>query len=218
MKKTLAIAITISVIGMNAVSANSNTATYKPNSVMNVQQTISKILNAKKQRFMKYLKNKYIKKNEYSTRIGQKVRHNKSRAQKNTSDESTILKRDGELKFVPHYDKIREHVNSSYLRTNQKQVFRARAINYYLDGGKAGAEEISKNIIFGSKHKVPRVFNRTKKQQATDINKELRDIQRNIGQSEQVPAGHQKTVQRTGDMGRNYFSPYTKGLANPYQN
>jgi hypothetical protein len=120
------------------------------------------------------------------------------------------MNREGELKFVPYYDGMQSFSNVSYIRPNRKQVFRRRAINYYREGGYAGKDELKEDVIYSSEHKVEQVPAIWRKQNSylAEINTEIRNVQRNIGKSEQVATGYQKTLFRRGVSSRRYLNPY----------
>lgn len=158
-----------------------------------------------------YFKNK-VRDGAYKNRKNQQERHIEGKKSIHVSERSTKSNREGELKFVPYYEDRDEHSNVSYYRPNRKQTFRRRAINYYREGGYAGTTELKDNVIYGSQHKVNIIPSRWMKQNADleEITKDIRDVQRDIGESEQVATGYQKTTFRRGSSNRNFMSPYQR--------
>lgn len=147
--------------------------------------------------------------------IAQRIRHQQSRYLKNTPERSTLVERTGELEDVPYYQFRRQFSNPSTLRSNRKQVFRQRAIDYYINQGYAGTEALQSDLIRGDQHVVNRVTSpatKTAAAQAETISA-VRDQQKaQIGRPTQVPTGYQRTSRRVNSFGKTYSNPYQYSL------
>jgi len=87
--------------------------------------------------------------------LWQKLAHTLSLRANHVNEQSTTLSRTGELKTVPNYSKRQHTTNNNYARPNSTSVFKARIIDYYVNGGNAGTEVLKDDLILGSEHKVP---------------------------------------------------------------
>ena len=168
-----------------------------------------KLTEAIKQRHSNYFKNK-IRNLLYKNRKNQKNRHLSGMSDKNVSQRSTNMSRTGALNSVPFYSSRREMNKGSFIRKNQKQVFRARAIDYYVDGGDANKEALNSGVIYGSQHKIKRVPSKIFTRSTADIKKAIIDVQKDMEKGEQVPTGYQKNTQRSGASHRNFIHPFMK--------
>ena len=166
-------------------------------------------------RYYNFYKKHFINNGDYKSRTNQQMRHNYGRWMGRTNDRSTIPNREGELKTVNEYNERRPNSQKSLVRSNSKQTFRARAIDYYVDGGDANTAALQSNVILGSEHKVPRFDSafekREKKSEIGEITAEIRDVQRSRKVSEKVPTGQQKNTYRKGASYRNFVHPYMFG-------
>lgn len=143
--------------------------------------------------------------------IFQKLQHQESRYQKNVPESSTELNRTGELEFSPYYQYRRPFSNPSTLRSNRKQVFKQRSIDYYVNQGYAGTEALQSDLIRGDQHQVERVIVPVAKKAAAQAEaiKSIREQQRSMmGSPDQVATGNQRTSRRVNSFGRTYSNPY----------
>jgi hypothetical protein len=176
----------------------------------------SKLNSAIMERWYSYQKNK-ARDADYGNRLTQIQRHNDGKKSISVNGESTLMKRDGNLKFVPFYKQIRSSNKSTInAPNNSKRNFRTRAINYYIDGGNAGTDVLKSNVILDSEHTIPQIpfALKREKKQAIDyyITKPIRDVLKfEMKTTDQVPAGEQKTTFRRGDFSRNLFHPFMFG-------
>ena len=76
------------------------------------------------------------------------------RAAHNAFSTGSLAIRTGEMKDAPYYDQRRVSPETNYLRPNQQQVFRARALDYYVYGGNGSTESLQKDLAYGSTHQV----------------------------------------------------------------
>ncbi len=145
-------------------------------------------------------------------RNSQRRIHERNKARRNTGGVSTRMNRKGELNFVPYYPYQREYSNVSYVRPNAKQTFRRRAVNYYREGGYAGKNELKEGVLYGSRYRVNIIPAQWYKRNRNleDVTTEIRNVQRDIGKSEQVPSGYQKTTFRRGASSRYFMSPFQR--------
>jgi hypothetical protein len=181
----------------------------------NSENALNRAIQERQKRYLKthFVENIKGENGNYKSKINALSRHNISRYQANVNQRSTKLRRTGIYQDVPYYDLRRERSNSSltYGGTNATKNFRARALDYYVGGGDAGAEAIKSGVVFGSTHRVPRYLRRTKQYEVSLILDPLRDQQRFIGRNPiDTPTGYQKTTYRTGDSSRNYAHPFSK--------
>ncbi len=190
-------------------------------SIFRIKKDSTKKLNsAILNRWYFYQKNK-IRNDEYKNRLNQIQRHQDGKKLISVNEESTIMNRSGELEFSPFYGQIRAGSRSSInAPNNAKRNFRARAINYYIQGGNAGTDVLQSNVILSSEHTIPQIpFSlKREKKQAIDfsITKPVRDIQKMVMKTiDQVPTGQQKTTFHRGDSNRNFFHPFMFGTNQP---
>ncbi len=169
-----------------------------------------RLLKSIQQRRLRYIREKLRTVDNFQNRNLQRRRHEMMKVHNNVGGVATQMKRKGALKFVPYYSYRKERTDGNYIRPNAKQVFKRRAINYYREGGYAGKRELKENVVYGSTHRVNIIpsswFKRNAQIEA--VMQDIRDAQRNIGKSEQVPTGYQKTTLRRGSSLRNFMSPY----------
>lgn len=212
MKKVLILSLSFSIFTATTLAydehredgfQNATTTIGKKSSQAKLNEAISK-------RQWYYFKNK-IRNNSYKNRLNQQERHVYGKQSINVNEQSTQLKRDGELNSVPFYEERREATKGQYsIPNNSKRNFRSRAINYYVEGGDANQDAMSSNLIYGSTHKVRRVPIRAFKDEVGAINKKARNETRSIGREDQIPTGYQKGSFRRGDSLRNFMHPYMK--------
>lgn len=164
------------------------------------------------QRRAKYARERVRTNDNFKNRTLQLRRHEGSKVRSNVGGVATQMKRDGALKFVPYYSYLKEKTAGTYVRPNAKQVFKRRAINYYREGGYAGKKALNSDVVYSSTHRVNIVPSRWMKRNSSleNVMQSIRDAQRNIGKSEQVPTGYQKTTLRSGSSYRNFMSPYQR--------
>lgn len=165
-----------------------------------------------KQRQKRHFYRKYIRTNDAKNRLNQIDQHNESRFYKNTPQRSTRVKRTGAFKNVPNYAYRRHFSQPSSIRTNGKQVFRRRAVDYYLNGGYADSEVLNTGVIKSSEHKINRNFVPTGKtpQAKADVLKAVRVLQKRSNRTlDKIPTGYQKRTElRGGAYIRSYTNPY----------
>ena len=157
-----------------------------------------------------YSKNKYVRTNDYKNRLNQIDRHRVSRYYGHTPDTATQMNRDGELVEVPYYEDRKANSETSLVRTNAKQIFRARAIDYYVDGGDADTDTLrSEGYVKSSEHKVQTVPIRWRAGEVGEAIKPTRDAIRVMETQEQAPGGTQTLrSSNAGASYRNFTHPF----------
>ncbi|MBT3349108.1 hypothetical protein HN954_02445 [bacterium] len=127
----------------------------------------------------------------------------------NVNEVDTEVSRKGELQDRTGVVPV---ANIRFERPNAKQTFRARAIDYYVDGGEANEEAMAAGVIYGSTHKVNRnnwVSDMYKKQLGATI-LPVRDMIRVQEKQETVGNGQEGQISyknRAGNFYRNFWSP-----------
>ncbi len=205
------------VLNASAFSESYESPVRNSRSNVRIQRDSNKKLdNAMQSRWYYYQKNK-IRGEEYSNRLSQIQRHHEGQKSIGVNAQSTVMDREGILNFSPYYRQERSNSKSSInAPNNAKRNFRARAINYYIDGGNAGTDILKSNVILSSEHVIPQIpfsLKREKKPMIDyAITKPIRDVQKfEMKTTDQVPAGEQKTTFRIGDFSRNLFHPFMFG-------
>lgn len=129
----------------------------------------------------------------------------------NTSEESTQIDRTEELEFVPYYQYRRPFSDPSTIRTNRKQVLRARLIDYYTNQGNAGTQALQSGLIRGDDLVVDRLNENPLVDAArAEIIKSVREQQKDqFSQNEQVSTEYQRSSRRViASYGSRYSNPY----------
>ncbi len=155
----------------------------------------------------------FLNKKHNERNVGQKTipyqqaMHLESRKATNTSEVSTMMKRTGAM---TDYSNIKTVEDRNYFRPNRKSVFKARAIDYYVDGGDAGKEAMEANVIFGSTHKIDtnKYYNTYWKKDFESIRK-IRNVQRAFYTPPKAKTATQRVRSlRKGDYYRNLVHPF----------
>lgn len=212
MKKTLILTLSLAALfgTTYAYSETRDDGFENPTTQLAQKSSQQKLNEAIKKRQWYYFKNKF-RTNDYKSRPSQETRRNIGKREINVSERSTQVTRTGALKDVPYYGDRRELNRGQYsFPNNSKRNFRARAIDYYVDGGDANTESMQKGVIYGSTHRVSRIPIRAFASAIGKINLRNRNETRFIGRGEQVPTGYQATSFRRGDSIRNFMHPYMK--------
>lgn len=169
---------------------------------------------AKQERLRNYLKEKLVDTPAYKNMINQSLRHTYSRRMSNTDEVSTFMNRSGELNTVQDYKYRRANSGANYQApNNSKRNFRTRAIDYYLNGGEAGSDVLSTDVVYGSTHQV-QVYSAAddlSNNDAYDVSSVRNLLKANLSDlSDQAPTGHQTkiTMRKGAFTNKNYLSPY----------
>ncbi len=158
-------------------------------------------------RYRNYFTN-IVRETKDRNRNVQLARHKESKIDRNINNRSTSVVRSGELKTVPWYDVLRPVSLGAYERRNSKQTFRARAIDYYVEGGYAGTESMKSGVIYGSDHEVQNFPVRLEKDKVGAIVTSVRDAQRDLVPWSRLTASYPKQLYRRGTSRRNFMHPY----------
>ena len=205
MKKLL-----ITVLGLGVLFSAGTTFAYRPDKVRDPLNPISQV---KAERSIqdaiwhrwKNLFTKRRKGRDYEDIKKQKIQHTSNLKKASVSKRSTIVDRTGPLE---EDDGIRGMTKTVFERPTAKGAWRARALDYYVDGGVAGVESMKAGVIYGSEHVVPRVILRTKTEEVGAIIKKVRQEGKNFlpesPDRERIPS----TPFRKGDARRNFLHPY----------
>ncbi len=143
------------------------------------KKTKEKYSNAMWQRYQNYI-NPKRRRASFEDQNQLKRHHNQSRADRNVTSRSTRMNRSGRLRNVPFYGLYRRSSRPAYERVNHKQTFRARAIDYYVDGGTGGTDAMKSGVILGSQHKINRFPLRRSNRAAGRAISATRDLQRSL--------------------------------------
>lgn len=163
---------------------------------------------------LKNFVNKHLIRNNWRKDVrNQELIHQNSLYRRNVSQNPNSLDRTGELRTVPDYDERRTVTTPSYVRPNSKQTFRARAINYYLEGGDAGPSEMYEDGVIRDYENHEVWVNQRKDpatQQLADIINSVRQVQKQrTRRNEDFEAeGTQRFAPRSGDSRRQLLHPY----------
>jgi len=175
-----------------------------------------KLLKSIENRRKFYQKKYFIRNRDYKNRKNTLRRHKINRFQNEIPERSTRPIRSGELRDVPFYRfrQERNRIRTSCPNT-QKNNFRARAIDYYVEGGSASTDVICAGATRADmpKEKKPywqRLFTKNRDEIAKVQSKIRQSQYKSVGRFSRVPTGYQKTTIRTGDVYRNFFHPWQK--------
>ncbi len=117
----------------------------------------------------------------HSSRDEKFAQHQYNLFRNNVDTRATFLDRSGEYLHIPHYPFRRSSSLTPGVPNNAKRNLRARAIDYYGQGGQAGVDALTEGVILGSEHSIVReYFNKQfgGRQGYADLISELRDQQR----------------------------------------
>ncbi len=138
-----------------------------------------KLKKAVSERHQNYFRNKQRDNKVYHNLKNQFYKHRASQARAGINQKSTFMKRRGPLKSVPYYGQYRKTSTPAFERSTAKQTFRARILDYYLDGGYAGTDALKADVLISSKHKARRKNSRRRGYaQSGGAVKAVRSIQR----------------------------------------
>jgi len=124
---------------------------------------------------------------------------------------STELSRTGDLQTIPDYKYRREYSQPNGFLPNSRQVFKRRAIDYFVEGGDATPEEILSNLAKEERKKKASTLlsESMARKNVADIRREILDSVRYRGASEKVKTGEQKDLIRpTSGAQWNFIHPY----------
>ena len=208
MKKMLIVSL---ALGMGILFSSSALAykepvredTGSPSHKISLQQKLNKAL---EQRWSFFRKDKE-RNLETKTIPYQQQMHMESRKATNTSEVSTMMKRTGALM---DYSKDKPFEDTNYIRPNRTSVFKARAIDYYVDGGDAGKDAMKSNVIVSSEHKIDtnKYYNTVWKRDFEAIGN-MRDVQRKFYSPALAKTATQRvSSNRKGDYYRNLMHPF----------
>ncbi len=173
---------------------------------LSLQQKLNEALQKRWSLFTK----KHVERNtEQKTIPYQYATHLQSRKATNTSEVSTMMNRSGDL---TNYEGTKAYEDYNYVRPNPKQTFKARAIDYYVDGGDAGKEAMQSNVIVGSQHKIDtqKYYNTIWKNDFQTIGN-IRNVQRTFYTPTPAKTATQRVrAYNTGSYRRNLVHPFTK--------
>ncbi len=213
MKKTLLLSLTFG-IGMGFLSHAYAFAEEADDRVgtrvhqISVQQKLNEAIQRRwKNDFMKHeYRNDVVK-----TRPFKLQQHNLNSLEGNVNERSTQMDRSGEFETIPDYANRQQYDDPSMIRKNQTQIFKARAVDYYVEGGDAGTEALRSNVILGSEHRVPRNFVRWATADPAVL-RDIRAVQRSLYTPPKVGAAQQlmRALQK-GDYFRNLTHPFMFG-------
>jgi len=172
---------------------------------LSLQQKLNEAI---QQRWSLFTKKHVERNTEQKTVPYQYATHVESRKASNTSEVSTMMNRSGAL---TNYEGTKAYEDYNYVRPNPKQTFKARAIDYYVDGGDAGKEAMRSNVIISSEHKIDtqKYYNTMWKNDFVTIGN-IRDVQRAF----YTPPMEKSNTQRvrsynTGSYRRTMSHPFT---------
>ena len=209
MKKMLIVSL---AIGMGFL-LTSNAEAFKENTredtgsyahQLSLQKKLNKALHLRWSLFNK----KHIERNlEEKTVPYQRAVHQASMKATNTSEISTMMNRKGAM---TDYSNRKPMGDKSYIRPNRKSVFKARAVDYYVDGGDAGKEAMEANVISGTLNKVD-----TNKYYNTFWKRDFQSIGtlRNLQRAFYSPANAKTNSQRVRAYGK---GSYQRNLTHPF--
>lgn len=158
-------------------------------------------------RYRNYFTGKNRRKEDQSL-ASQKRVHRNSQKNSNVSGGTTEMNRTGALKDVPYYAEQRPVSLGAYERKNSKQIFRKRAIDYYVDGGNAGSAALKEGVVYGSEHEVRKYIGRKYGWLVGSIISPIRDMQRRLSPEVRESAPYVGSTHRTGGSNRNFMHPY----------
>ena len=118
------------------------------------------------------------------------------------------MNREGEME--QDKDRVRTVDTNRVQAVNPKQIFRKRAIDYYVLGGDAGSEAMDMGNIDGMKNQVTRknVFSEMYKMSIGSTNLTTRDMIRNIGLHRGEVGVDKPSTYSTGSFNSRMISPY----------
>ncbi|MCF7830577.1 hypothetical protein K9M41_01085 [Candidatus Gracilibacteria bacterium] len=210
MKKTLLVSLAIG-IGMGfvgSVDAYKAEADEAPYSYANKQDSQEQLNKAVRLRWGRYNSEEQRGLEEKNT-LFQRMLHRLSLKDNNVNEQSTSVRRSGEL---TDFSRTQPTTKNAYYVNNANRNFRARAYDYYVEGGDAGTDSLKEGVIFGSTHKVPTMFPAWSSGDPYTI-KTIRTVQKNIsgkGDSASWSASAKQRAIRAlpNNMYRNFSHPY----------
>ena len=199
-------------LGMGIIFASSVEAYKEPvredTGSYSHQLSLQKKLNQALQKRWSFFNKKHNERNIGQKTIPyQKAMHLRSRKATNTSEVSTMMNRRGAM---TDYTNLKPVGDNNYFRPNRKAVFKARAIDYYVDGGDAGKEAMEANVISGTLNKVDtnKYYNTFWKRDFEALGN-LRNVQRSFYSPKAAKTNSQRVRSlRKGDYYRNLMHPY----------
>lgn len=214
MKKTAIFSVAL-LAGL-AIFAGDTAAYTAPDA--NVPNVLSKrVQRNNQQRYMDALRARYSRqwktsvtaKSGYYNIKNQKFRHLISQQEAAVDDGSSDMKRTGEL---TDYSGVRPAARARVQRVNAKQTFRARAIDYYVEGGDANAEAMAAGVIDGETNKVSLRRSRNMTDAVGAAILPARDAMRWGAAAPEAQEGTKvkPSTFRRGNYYRNFRSPYIK--------
>lgn len=216
MKKVFVLAIILSVfLQVDFVSAYSESrdglGKVNPLATLIQKKNQEKHDNAVWTRYKNYFMGKVRNRDDKNLDL-QKAVHAQSKRDGNVTGRATEMNREGELKSVPYYAEHRPVSLGTYERKNSKQIFRKRAIDYYVDGGYAGTNSLRSDVIYGSNHEVRKVIGRKYGWLVGSIIAPVRDMQRRLTPEVKESAPYVGSTHKVGSSHRNYIHPYMPAI------
>ncbi len=175
MKKIILVALVFVGTGLGLVSAEPLSLSTQhfnkstnPLGAINLRNNQDRLLRAIYQRQKQYFSNRYrAEVDDFQNIYNQRNRLRYSKKAINVNDETTDLKRTGELK---DYRRTRTRNRYRVERSNAKQTFKARAICYFIEGTDANTDCLKSGVIDGQRHRVmPRMLKQNLLKQGLSI-------------------------------------------------
>jgi len=201
-----------------AVSAGSVSAySYAMDASASVINPLSwSVQRSNQARYMDALRSRYNRdwkiavraKTGYDNLNYQKFRHQLSQEEAGVDDGGSVMNRSGRL---TDYSGVRAAARARVERPNAKQTFRARAIDYYVEGGDANAEAMKAGVIDGQTNKVQLRRRRNMTEAVGAAILPARDAMRWGAAAPVAPSAVEKpSTFMKGNFYRNFRSPYIK--------
>jgi hypothetical protein len=217
MKKIYLLVLTFG-IGIGSVAtvgayAEKTLSDVSPHSYANKRSIQQKLNNAIWRRYRNVETKHYYRNGVKKNRLYKETVHKLSKKERNVDERSTKVLREGDFRNVPFYGERQEYSDPALIPNNPKRNLRKRSINYYVDGGDAGAEALRSGVIYGSQHRVNRsgVLNTLWKWDAEAINT-IRNVQRQLYTPPKIGAGQQRSrAVNKADRTKGFYHPYMPG-------
>jgi len=155
-------------------------------------------------------------KREHKGKMNQLAEHNYNLYRNNVDTVQTKLNREGPMQDSSYYAGQRPFSNPSLAApNNNKRNFRVRALDYFVEGGDAGKEVLTNNVLLGSQHSVERAVGQNQidaRRGSADLISSIRQLQRSNYAKSNPGSKFVPFSQRSGDATRNYLHPYMRSL------
>lgn len=206
----LAFGIGMSYATTASAYAEESDLKVSPYSYANKRSIQQKLNDAIWRRYSNMETKHYYRNGVQKNRLYKEAVHKLSKKSGNVNERSTEAVRDGELKNVPFYAERKESSNPALVPNNPKRNLRARAIDYYVEGGDAGSDALRSGLIYGSQHTINRngILNTLWRWDAETVNS-LREVQRQLYSAPKIGAGQQRSrAINKADRTKEFFHPY----------